>query len=113
MAQQFNLLPAYRVKLEQDENTTSAWYFFWSSLYYGLAPSAVVPLTVGASPFTYTMPAKGFLLIAGGTVSLVEFSRDGITFYSYGATVGQFHANSADRIRITYTVIPTVTMVPT
>lgn len=113
MAQQFNYLPDFKVALTTKGITNSPWFFFWQGLFKGLAPAAVVPMTPGASPYIYTAAVKGFMLVTGGTVSLVEFSRDGVTFYSYGATSGQFTLNAADRLRVTYTVVPTMTFVPT
>lgn len=113
MPQQFNTIPVYPVALIEGGKTAAPWYFFWQGLFKGLAPAAVVPTTPGASPYTFTASVKGFMLITGGTVSLVEFSRDGTTFYSYGTTSGQFTLNSADRLRVTYTVTPTMTFVPT
>lgn len=113
MPQQFNSLPNYPVPLITGGRTESAWYRFWAGLFNGLAPAAEVPVTLGASPYVYSAPVKGFVIVSGGTVSAVEFSRDGVTFYSYGVTAGPFPLNAADRIRITYTVAPTVTFVPT
>jgi hypothetical protein len=113
MPQQFNSLPTYEVSLIQGNKTAAPWYFFWQGLFKGLAPAAVAPITVAASPYTYTAPVKGFVLLTGGTVSLVEFSRDGTTFYNCGETAGQFALNAADRLRVTYTVAPTLNFVPT
>lgn len=109
----FNNLPNYPTKLVDGPFTNKDWYLFWANLFKGVPPAQVLPVTVGASPFTYTAPVKGFILLTGGTVSAVEFSRDGTTFYSYGATAGQFQLNSQDQIRVTYTVTPTMTLVPT
>lgn len=113
MPQQFNNLPTFGVDLIQGGKTAAPWYFFWQGLFKGLAPAAVIPTTPAASPYTYTAAVKGFMLITAGTVSLVEFSRDGTTFYGYGSTSGQFTLNAADRLRMTYTVAPTMTFVPT
>lgn len=113
MPQQFNSIPVYPVSLMDGGKTAAPWYFFWQGLFKGLAPGAVIPTAPTASPYTFTASVKGFMLITAGTVSLVEFSRDGVTFYSYGTTSGQFALNSADRLRVTYTVAPTMTFVPT
>jgi hypothetical protein len=113
MPQQFNSLPVYPQPLIEGQLTASPWYFFWQGMFQGLPPGAESPVTPGASPYVYTAAVKGFMLITGGTVSLVEFSRDGTTFYSYGSTSGQFTINAADRLRVTYTVAPTMTFVPT
>lgn len=113
MPQQFNSLPNYPLRLTEGGNTTKDWYFFWAGLFQGLAPAAVLPVAPTGSPYTYTAPSKGFMLITAGTVSAVDFSRDGTTFYSYGTTAGQFQLNKSDLLRITYTVTPTMTFVPT
>jgi hypothetical protein len=113
MITQRNLLPNYPTPLEVGKHTSKDWYFFWAGLYNGLPPAAEAPVTPGASPYTYSAAVRGSLIVTGGTVSAIEFSRDGVTFYSVGQTSGMFLLNAADRLRITYTVIPTVTFVPT
>lgn len=113
MAQQFNLLPTFNMPLVINGVTAKEWYFFLAGLYQGLAPANIDPVSVTASPFIYEGPSRGFLLVTGGTVSLIEFSRDGVTFYNTGEISGQFTLSSADRLKITYSVLPTVTFVPT
>ncbi len=109
---QLNSLPNYPVPLEKGGNTTKDWYFFWSGLFRGLPPAAEVAVTLGASPYIYSAPVRGSVIINGGTVSAVAFSRDGVTFYTTGQTAGMFALNASDQLRITYTVLPTVTFVP-
>lgn len=113
MPQQFNSLPNFPVPLTAGRVTESSWYRFWAGLFSGLAPAAEVPVTVGASAFSYSPNVKGFAILTGGTVSLVEFSRDGANFYDYGTTVGQFLLNAKDTIRITHTGAPDMLFVPT
>jgi hypothetical protein len=114
---QLNSLPNYPTPLqtqsEQGPFTSKDWYFFWAGLFQGLAPAIekAVPLT--GSPFTYAAAAKGSFIVSGGTVSLIQFSRDGVTFYNVGQTSGMFTLSAADRLKITYSVAPTVTFVPT
>ena len=71
-------------------------------------------ITVGASPFTYqntnTYPAD--VIVSGGTVSAIAFSRDNATFYTTGLTSGMFALSPYDFLRVTYTVAPTMTLVP-
>lgn len=110
---QLNRIPNYPTPLEDGKHTSKDWYFFWAGLYNGLPPAAEVAVTPGVSPYTYSAAVRGSLLVSGGTVSLIEFSRDGITFYNVGQTSGMFLLNAADRLRITYTVVPTITFVPT
>lgn len=113
MAQQLNNLPNYPVPLQDRGITSKDWYFFFAGLFKGLAPAAEVPVVVGASPFTYNPSVKGTVIVSGGTVSAIAFSRDGTTFYSTGQTAGMFTLNAQDRLRVTYTVLPTLTFVPT
>jgi len=52
------------------------------------------------------------LLVTGGNVSLVEFSRDAQVFDTMGMLMGQFFLNPGDWLRITYLVAPTVVYYP-
>jgi hypothetical protein len=110
---QRNAIPNYPNPIEIGGKTSKDWYFFWAGLYNGLPPAAEAAVTPGASPYTYSAPVRGSVIVNGGTVSAIAFSRDGVTFYSTGQTAGMFLLNAADQLRITYTVLPTVTFVPT
>lgn len=63
---------------------------------------------VGASPFSYVSPRRQAVVVSGGTVTLVEFSRDGATFYGTGLVAGMFVLETGDILRVTYAVAPTV-----
>lgn len=110
---QRNSIPNYPVPLEVGKHTSKDWYFFWAGLYNGLPPAAEIAVTLGASPYTYSAAVRGSVIVSGGTVSAIAFSRDGVTFYNVGQVAGMFLLNAADQLRITYTVLPTVTFVPT
>lgn len=110
---QLNTIPTFQVPLTTGGLTTKDWYFFFTGIFRGLAPANAAPVALTGSPFTYTAPFKGFVIVTGGTVSMIEFSRDGTTFYNLGQTSGSFTLNSADQLRIAYSAPPTVTMVPT
>lgn len=110
---QLNNLPNYPVPLEVNGKTSKDWYFFWSGLFRKLPPAAEAAVTPGASPYIYSPAVGGTVIVSGGTVSAIAFSRDGVTFYATGQTAGMFTLNAADQLRITYTVVPTVTFVPT
>ena len=73
-----------------------------------------VAITPGASPYTYqntnTYPAD--VIVSGGTVTAVAFSRDNVTFYTVGQTNGVFALSPYDFLRVTYTLAPTMTLVP-
>lgn len=75
----------------------------------------VLTVTVGASPFTY-QNERDFdmdVIVSGGTVSQVAFSRDGVTFYPVAsATNTTVRLNPGDSVRVTYSVLPTLVLVP-
>ncbi len=113
-AGQFNSLPVFPVPLLQGGQTAKDWYFFWAGLFRGLAPGNVEPVTLTPSPNVYSATRKGSLIVEGGTVSAVEFSRDGgDTYIDVGTVAGMFTLNASDLLKITYAVAPTVTFVPT
>lgn len=76
------------------------------SLLTETAPLA--PVTVGASPFTYVAPDAGRVVVQGGTVSLIELGRKA-TFVALGITAGVVPVSRGDSVRVTYTVLPTLT----
>jgi len=78
---------------------------------YTTLPSAI---TVGASPFVFqnTSGYDADVLTTGGTVSLIEFSRDGTTYYAAGSISGSQHLSPLDRVRVTWTVAPVMTFIP-
>ena len=78
---------------------------------YTTLPSSI---TVTASPFTYTN-ATGYnadVMVSGGGVSKLEFSRDGTTFYDTGSYYGMFSLSPSDKLRVTYATAPTMTLIP-
>lgn len=58
------------------------------------------------------MNTRVMLLVSIGTVTLIEFSRDGTVFDVVGLIAGQFHLNPGDWLRITHIVAPTVVCYP-
>jgi predicted Rossmann-fold nucleotide-binding protein len=77
-----------------------------------LMPGALPPqsVTSGASPYTYTAARAGYVYVSGGTVSLMEFGRNG-TFILCGVIAGMVPVAPGDRVRVTYVVAPTMTFV--
>lgn len=82
---------------------------FWPSADITPRPP-VVGITPGASPYTYEAPARGFVLVTGGTVSSITWTRDGSTFLTTGMTAGFFPVEAGDAIVVTYTVAPTMNL---
>ena len=86
----------------------------WKDLVTGNYATAPSDITVGASPFSYTN-ADNFgedIIINGGTVSSIEFTRDEATYYTTGLIAGIVNLSPGDTVRVTYTVAPTMTKVP-
>lgn len=102
-------LPKSNVPIAGDEPPSQPWYRFISLLF--AKPGTPEAVTVGASPFDATFGRDGFIIINGGTVSLVEYVR-GSSSPSFGTTAGQFVVKRTDTIRITHTVAPVVTFFP-
>ena len=78
---------------------------------FSTSPPQPVPAT--GSPFIYTNnnSLATNVIINGGTVSLIEFSRDGVTYFPVGLIAGMFRLNPGDRLRITYLTAPTITQI--
>lgn len=87
---------------------TRPWYRFFNALSQSnQAPAAIA---VGVSPFSYTAPQAGVVLISGGTVSAIAYGRGGV-FTNIGTTAGPVPISQGDVVRVTYTVLPTMTFV--
>lgn len=76
-----------------------------------ILPFAITP---GASPYTYqnTNTYSADVIVSGGGVSLLEFSRNGAAFFSTGSFYGMFTLSPYDLLRVTYSSAPTMTLVP-
>lgn len=91
------------------------WYLFFSNLYTAVIeglPQTEEGITLSASPFVYTAVIRGQAHVGGGTVSAIEFSRDGTHWYNTGLTQGFVQMDRTDHLRVTYTVAPTITFFP-
>lgn len=108
----FLTLPNYRQAIVDKGQTSSPWYKFFSALFNGKPPSAESSVTVTASPFIYTGTQGGFVIVQGGTVSLIQWSRGGVTNHTTGQTQGCFPLSQGDSLIITYSATPSVVFVP-
>jgi hypothetical protein len=113
-------IPAARVAFIDPRSNfvTRDWYKFLFNLFLlngsGQPAAALSAITVTGSPFTYinTSYLLVDLMISGGTVTNLEFSRDGLAFFNTGSYYGMFGLSPGDRLRVTYTSTPTITLVP-
>jgi hypothetical protein len=78
------------------------------------APQAqpAAAITVTASPFTYTAGFNGSVAVTGGTVSLIQLIRQGVTVAT-GLTAGLIPVSRRDQVVVTWTGSPTMTFLPT
>src|SRR5271163_2315946 len=111
MTVQFRQPPTYLEPLTQGKNTSSSWYRYFQQRELGTPPAAESAITVTASPFTYIALRAGFVIVSGGTVSAIAFSRTAGTFYVTGQTSGVFSMSLNDSLRVTYSGLPTMTFV--
>jgi hypothetical protein len=109
---QLNYLPDVNTPLTIKGTINSSWFRCWQGLFSGTPTANVSVVTVGVTPFTYAAPLGGTVIINGGTVSQVKFSRDGASFYVTGQAQGMFPVSQGDLLVISYSVPPTVTFVP-
>jgi hypothetical protein len=106
----YQTVPTYEQALHKQGQTSSVWYRFFQGSYQGVPPSAEVTVAVGGSPFMYTAPVKGFVILTGGTVTAVQFTRAQTTLT--GQTSGLFPLNQGDILTVTYSGLPTMVFVP-
>lgn len=91
------------------------WYLFFTNLYQAVTeglPQAGEAVTIAASPMSYTAIIRGQAHVAGGTVSVIEFSRNGTDWYDTGMTAGFVQMDKGDLLRVTYAVAPDITYFP-
>jgi hypothetical protein len=80
---------------------------------YSMGPR--VSITLGSSPAALqnTTSTRIMILLTGGTVSLLEFSRDSISYDAIGSLLsGSFFLNPGDWMRVTYAISPAVVYYP-
>jgi len=116
-------IPSSRVPITEDGAAliSREWYRFLYNMFVlngsGGAPTYTnpsTPVVASASPFLYTNTETYTvdLMISGGGVSQLEFSRDGITYYDTGSYYGMFTLSPSDMLRVTYTQAPILTLIP-
>jgi len=74
--------------------------------------SSQITVSVGASPYAYTVSTYGNLVVNGGTVSSITITRPGGSAVNIGVVAGMFPVQAGDVVTVTYTVAPTMTFIP-
>lgn len=67
-------------------------------------------LLVGGTPFSFTAPHNGFVIVKGGTVLAITFTRCQVTLT--GQTSGIFPLYQGDTLTVSYSGLPTMVFVP-
>jgi hypothetical protein len=116
-------IPSARVPITEDGEAliSREWYRFLFNLFTlngsgGAATYAnpASPVVATGSPFLYTNADTYTvdIMVSGGGVSKLEFSRDGTTYYNTGSYYGMFTLSPSDMLRVTYTQAPILTLIP-
>lgn len=74
----------------------------------GKPVNAIVP---GASPYSYPATVVGSVVVRGGTVSRIDIVR-GADTVNTGLTQGIIPVAVGDSVKVTYTIVPTMTFIP-
>ena len=114
MTIQFRQPPTYGEPLlhPKTQNTGTSWYRWFQQIELGTPPASEVSIPVGVSPFEFAAPRQGFVIVNGGAVSIIFFSRTTGVFYNTGQVSGTFSMSQSDVLKVMYTSPPTMTFVP-
>jgi len=114
MSQRVTEVPPYSVPMYEDTEMITRWKGYWVALDLAVNGTQVDALAVtGTSPIVVqnTMSCDQIYFTAGGAGVIIEYSRDGSTYFPTGVTSGQVTVFPGDFIRFTYTTLPTITVV--
>lgn len=114
MSQRVTEVPPYGVPMYEDMEMITRWKGYWVALDLAVNGTQVDALAVtGTSPIVVqnTMSCDQIYFTAGGAGVIIEYSRDGSTYFPTGVTSGQVTVFPGDFIRFTYTILPTITVV--
>ncbi len=97
---------------------TQTWWFYFQRLYArtgagtggDFGSPAIVD--VAASPFSYTAPSNGAVLISGGGVKRARITPDGSSYYAIGQFYGAVPLASGWELIVEYVRAPVITFLP-
>jgi hypothetical protein len=107
----YRTTPTYELPVTVGKNMHTAWWRFFQDTDSGAPPSSELKVTVVASPFIYSAPMKGNLIISGGSVGSILISRSG-TFYLTGQTQGLINLAQNDQVKIIHSASPSLVFFP-
>lgn len=106
----FRQIPTYETSLSTGKQTTRSWFRWFQDTNNGLPKGAEITVSVGGSPYTFTAPSGGYIILRGGTVSAVELTRTVTTLT--GQTAGMFPLSQGDQLKVTYSGLPVMVFIP-
>jgi len=113
MSVEYNRMPTYTEPFAAKNGQNSrGWYGFLQAVWKGQPSGPVTVASPTSSPYTYTAPFGGTVVVQGGTVSMITMTRDGLTFYNTGQTQGTIPLSQGDQIVVTYSSVPNITFLP-
>ena len=75
--------------------------------------SSSISATTSPQVITNTLLTNAQVIVTGGTVSAIDlWTRASTTYVSTGLTVGVFLLGPADKLKVTYSSNPTMTLLP-
>lgn len=104
-------LPATQQAVDPKSGGWISFWYQWAVRISQLsAERPIASVTPGASPYIYTSSTIGNMLVSGGTVSSIVLGRSGV---SVTCKEDQFIPMAAnDTLTVTYSVVPTMTFIP-
>jgi hypothetical protein len=103
-------IPTYEQPISVGGNMSQSWRRWFHDIEVGTPPANEVVVKPNGSPFSWQAPSRGAVIINGGTVSQVEFSRG--STYTTGQTSGMFSVSLGDILIVTYSGVPTIVFIP-
>ena len=108
----YRTTPTYEQPFTVNDNMAASWWRWFQDTDLGAPPSGEIAVNPVASPYIYSAAQKGNLIVSGGTVTSIQFSRTPNVFYVTGQTSGMFNLCANDQVKIVYSSPPTLTFVP-
>lgn len=83
----------------------------WNSFFQQFTnpPADIIPIIPNPSPFSYLVKQPGMIVISGGTVTGISFTR-GLT--TIGINAFAFPVEIKDIVTVAYSILPTMNLVP-
>lgn len=105
-------IPTYEQPIQTGSNMSASWRRWFHDIEVGTPPSNEVTVIPTASPFAYQAPSRGSVIISGGTVSQVTYSRTSGVSYNTGQTSGMFPVSLGDVLVVTHSGAPMMVFTP-